>query len=306
MTSDNAIEIRDASGQVVERTLHMSSNWEIKNLDWSPDGQLLAVAAWKYLIIWDINMEKPLRHWEASKEIIDAVDWNPDGAMLASSGRDGLINLWDGETGRSRGTMTQNKDDYVRFVYDLDWHPDGVRLAAGTRLGGCVVWDTEARKVLWNRSVNSTGEAVYGVRWSPNGTLLVSGHYPEILVWNESGGIKSRLAGHRGLVKSLEWDTDGTRLLSASEDQTAKIWNSTTGQELHSLNMHTVGVNVACWNPSEDSVLTVADSAKLSHLQVLGVLSTNLKTSNDSLKCVNWRPDGKLLGYSGRSSRRDV
>ena len=118
-------------------------------------------------------MEKPLRHWEASKEIIDAVDWNPDGAMLASSGRDGLINLWDGETGRSRGTMTQNKDDYVRFVYDLDWHPDGVRLAAGTRLGGCIIWDTEARKVLWNRSVNSTGEAVYGVRWSPNGTLLV-------------------------------------------------------------------------------------------------------------------------------------
>ena len=100
--------------------------------------------------------------------------------------------------------------------------------------------------------------------------------------------------------------TDGTRVLSASEDQTAKIWNSTTGQELHSLNMHTVGVNVACWNPSEDSVLTVADSAKLSHLQVLGVLSTNLKTSNDSLKCVNWHPDGKLLGYSGRSYRRDV
>ena len=44
-----------------------------------------------------------------------------------------------------------------------------------------------------------------------------------------------------------------------------KIWDPHSGQELRSLNLHTAAVHIACWNPMDDAVLTVADVAKWTH-----------------------------------------
>jgi len=46
------------------------------------------------------------------------------------------------------------------------------------------------------------------------------------------------MAGHLDIVRSVSFSPDGTRILSASDDRTIRIWNSMTGAELLVLQGH--------------------------------------------------------------------
>ena len=54
--------------------------------------------------------------------------------------------------------------------------------------------------------------------------------------------VKSRvrliLKGHEDNVNSAAWSADGQRIVTASYDKTAKVWDTETGQELATLTGH--------------------------------------------------------------------
>ena len=54
--------------------------------------------------------------------------------------------------------------------------------------------------------------------------------------------IKSRvrlaLTGHEGVVHSAAYSADGQRIVTGSDDKTAKVWDANTGQELLTLTGH--------------------------------------------------------------------
>lgn len=68
------------------------------------------------------------------------------------------------------------------------------------------------------------------------------------------------LLGHTDHVVHVEWhpSVDDPRLLSASLDGTAVIWNGDTGERLYDLTGHGAKVRHAAWSPAGDRVLTVS------------------------------------------------
>ncbi len=57
------------------------------------------------------------------------------------------------------------------------------------------------------------------------------------------------LKGHTHWISSVSFSPDGTRLASASNDNSVKLWDAATGQELHTLKGHTVPVACVCFGP---------------------------------------------------------
>ena len=64
---------------------------------------------------------------------------------------------------------------------------------------------------------------------------------------------------HLGIVNSAAFDPSGTRIVTAGEDQTARVWNAQTGAEEQRLIGHTGPVHSAVFNAQGTPVLTASD-----------------------------------------------
>ena len=71
----------------------------------------------------------------------------------------------------------------------------------------------------------------------------------DVLLYCGSPCLRRTLRGHYGRVWSVAWSPDGTRLASASDDRTARVWDAATGQPIHMLRGHTGSVMSVAWAP---------------------------------------------------------
>ncbi len=69
-------------------------------------------------------------------------------------------------------------------------------------------------------------------------------------MWDaESGEELLTLSGHASGVNSAAYSPDGERIVTASEDGTAKVWDAESGEELLTLSGHTGSVTSAAYSP---------------------------------------------------------
>ena len=57
------------------------------------------------------------------------------------------------------------------------------------------------------------------------------------------------LRGHSNLIRAVAWSPDGTRLASGSQDQTIRIWDASSGQEIAVWRPRAAGVEAVDWSP---------------------------------------------------------
>ena len=68
--------------------------------------------------------------------------------------------------------------------------------------------------------------------------------------------VRVTFSGHTRGVTWAEWNADESRVLTASSDGTARVWDAAAGAELLTLSGHTAAVRRAVWNTDETSILT--------------------------------------------------
>src|SRR3954470_4633665 len=77
----------------------------VTDLDWSPDGELLATCARDHTVrVWDVRSRAPLWTGRHDDEAM-SVRFSPDGAMVASSGRDCRVFCWSARDGAKVNTF---------------------------------------------------------------------------------------------------------------------------------------------------------------------------------------------------------
>ena len=64
------------------------------------------------------------------------------------------------------------------------------------------------------------------------------------------------LKGHTGAVMSASFSPDGSRIVTGSDDRTAKVWDARTGAELLTLKGHTDAVSSASFSPDGSRIVT--------------------------------------------------
>ncbi|MBC7819267.1 MAG: hypothetical protein IAG10_20465, partial [Planctomycetaceae bacterium] len=102
---------------------------------------------------------------------------------------------------------------------------------------------------------------------------------------------------------------DGQRLVSGGYDQTLKIWDANTGDELLTLKGHTKVIHSVAFSPDGQRVASTGYDQTIKVWDAeTGQESLTLKEFDSGLNCVAFSPDGHRLAavrYSGSSVRSD-
>jgi WD40 repeat protein len=134
------MRLYDLSGKLV-RTLEKSGAGGLTPV-FSASGKLLAVGNRNHQTrIFEVETGKLLHTLD--RKMTQEIAFSPDDKLLAAGYVDGMVMLWDMDTGQPRRATVSGCDE----IYSVDWSPAGDVLATSGRRGNIVLWDKELGKL---------------------------------------------------------------------------------------------------------------------------------------------------------------
>ena len=194
------------------------------------------------------------------------------GVQLPS--RKGLVEVWEWKN--DDGSIKAEPERVGSFLHDnmalfAELSPDGAMVLTGvqTQKYGRV-WmiesgetrGVEAATVVGNRGNRNTNTGC----WSPDGTRVATAGTPSGM-WQIDEIRDGRVIGepvinraqpHGSGIKSIRFSPDGERVVTASIDDTAQVWDARTGEPVGKRLIHAEVVSFAEFSPDGERVLTAS------------------------------------------------
>jgi WD40 repeat protein len=122
--------------------------------------------------------------------------------------------------------------------------------------------------------------------------------------------LRAVMRGHTGEVVKAQFSTDGRFVVTASGDNTARVWDASTGQTLTELHGHTGFVTSAAFSPDGKSLVTAsADNTARVWDAKTGQTLTDLRGHTAPLLSAAFSPDGNSVvtaSYDGTARVLDA
>ena len=164
---------------------------------------------------------------------------------LVSASSDVTVKIWRPSAHDASSAQTIGAhSDYVKCLASPG--DDATWIASGGLDHKICLWDLNGAGQTLEIDVSKSQNVVKGSIYSlkSNGSLLASGG-PESVVrlWDpKSGKSITKLVGHTDNIRDILLSDDGEVILTASSDQTVKVWSVIAGRCMHTLTMHNESV----------------------------------------------------------------
>ena len=172
-------------------------------------------------------------------------------SVLVSASSDVTVKVWrphsqDGSNARTIGAHS----DYVKCLASPHASADWV--ASGGLDHKICLWDLSGAGQSLEIDVGKIDGVTKGSIYAlcAKGSILASGGPENVLrLWDpKSGSNITKLVGHTDNVRGILMSDDGATLMTASSDQTVKIWSVAAGRCVQTLTMH----NDSVWSLFSD------------------------------------------------------
>ncbi|HVS38879.1 MAG TPA: PQQ-binding-like beta-propeller repeat protein [Gemmataceae bacterium] len=208
----------------------------------SPDGKLLALRGnfGTGVQLWDAATGKKASRIPIDDNGLGEFAFSPDGKSLvvlrhqhdAATGANGgaEMSLWDVAAGKE---VAEWPTPITWGGFGLQFSPDGRRIAViGQSAHEVDLWDPAGPKQAASLTAPKDSQAtgfMECLAFSRDGRMLAAGcDNGPVCLWEVSTAkVRVVLIGHRDRVRSVDFSPDGARLISASNDTTALIWDLT-------------------------------------------------------------------------------
>ena len=223
---------------------------QIKEIVYSPDGQLLAVASSIGTWLYDAESGKELALLTAHTGPVRSVAFSPDSKTLATVNYYFTIYLWDTKTREHKATLVGN----VRYI---TFSPDGKTLAGSNYDHdgrGIKFWDIESQQQSQRIAVRGNSKIVF----SPDGKSIASADSDDKLrLWDiETGKNKLTLPMDAVVDKSIAYSPDGESLACGGPNNIIRIWDPKTAEQKTTLTGHTLPVHTVVFTPDGKTLVS--------------------------------------------------
>jgi WD40 repeat protein/predicted Ser/Thr protein kinase len=197
---------------------------EILDAQFSPDGGWVATASADGTVqLWDATSGKALRRVMAHGRRVPRLNFSPDGRRLATACVDGSAQLWDTATGEP---ILPTPLRHPGPVLDISFSPDGRRVLTCAEDNTARIWSAETGEQLVSAMRHHGSVSV--ARFSADGRLVATASANDMgRVWDATTGEPlTPPLRHQGWgrVTDIGFNSAGDRVVTASMDGTAQMW----------------------------------------------------------------------------------
>ncbi len=308
----NDIAVRTASGD--EAYFLRGHTGAITTLAFSPTNPELLLTSGRDRTIrfWNITNQTTVLTIPAQPELFTQINWSPDGRQLVTAATH-TVQIWDTTSGAA---AAQFPGHYL--ARQANWVSETAILTLGGIDNLVRVWDTTSQQPLALLATHSAQTAIRSIAWSPNNqTLAVLSNDDVVRLWDVTTGQPTQaLFGHiiqaepDGLnntarpVNDMAWSLDGSQLITAGSDGTARVWDVVTGRQVAVLT-HSLPVWVVSWSPDGRKIITASSDAVegTGHLRMWDSNGYDLLWDQDNtvinIANIIWSPDSSKIAVGG-------
>lgn len=251
--AEGGIQLWDVTTGTLRRRLDGGTR-PVFDITFTPDGRrLLTTTEQEFVRVWDVASGDLVCEPRVDDDHAHLVfgETSPDGDRVAAVDPWSAAFLWDVDRCDLVAALDQ------RRPVALGWSYDGELLAIGESPGGISLYD--ARDGAMVRQLPGTGKFVLSPTFDRATRRLAGGGSvgsDVVRIWDVSSGeVLASMEGHSAVILDISWSPDDRLLASGSMDESAILWDATTGVVLQRLE-HGAVVERVVWSNDGSTVAT--------------------------------------------------
>ena len=278
-SDDNTARIWDAeSGREIAVLKNHDS--ALNNATFSADGKRVVTASRDSIArIWDTKTGKEITVLKGHAGPVSSAVFSGDGKLVMTASYDLTARIWDAESGNAVLVLK----GHTGSVFTAVFSGDGKRVVTASADSTARIWDVE--------SGNEVARLL--ARLAPKRGK--SGDIGDILGLPWEGKQIAVLKGHTDKLHSAAFSADGKRVVTASDDSTARVWDAGGGTEMAVLKGHDDMLGAAF--SADDKRVVTASKDKTARIWDAdsGNEIAVLKGHTDSVNSAAFSGDGKRV-----------
>ena len=204
----------------------------VTNAVFSSDGARILITGENHVTkLWDAVTGNEVATFHHEDGLSSAM-FSPDGARILTTSW-ATARLWDAKTGKHLAALPHGS------IIDAVFSPKGDRILTASKGETAKLWNAATGNELatldYKDHADNLLANVLGAVFSPDGTRILTASWRTTRLWDATTG--KELAAYKDgpQVATAIFSADGARVLIASEDNTAKLWDVATARALASL-----------------------------------------------------------------------
>jgi WD40 repeat protein len=230
--------------------LNLEHEAKVDQASWSPGGNyILTVSTYRTARVWDAATGARLEILTHAGEVHQA-SWGQDDSQIMTVGPEG-VKVWDTATDTERFTLPVTDN-----VGGAMWGTSEDQLLTIHNDGTARMWEVATSAELFTLSHNSFIMPIWN-----NGLIATiyedrNNSEFQIIVADARTGIRLSTLTHEGQITNVNWNEDGSLILTSNRDGLTKAWDVRTGEEKSAVK-HLDSVN-AYWMKQGNHFYTVS------------------------------------------------
>ena len=220
-------------------------------------------------LIWGADAAGQLDMLTGHGDSVQTAAYSPDGRRIVTASLDGTARTWDAATARPIAEISGH-DAHVRSAA---YSPDGRRIVTASNDWTARTWDADTGAplaVVSGHRPRALAVAVLSPARRSRPTGGASSPPPTTLP--RAPGTRTRASRSPSCpamaraprlvsrhVRTATFSPDGRRIVTASFDWTARIWDADTARQVNMLTGHRDGVNSAAFSPDGRRIVTASN-----------------------------------------------